>query len=43
MKSCTELSVLPIPDVGAVRIIDSLDVLTRAIVEFGKMGERTAP
>jgi aspartate racemase len=38
--ACTELSVLPTPDVGAVRIIDSLDVLTQAIVDFGKMGDR---
>ncbi len=33
--ACTELSVLPIPEVGTVPIIDSLDVLTQAIVEFG--------
>jgi aspartate racemase len=41
--ACTELSVLPVPAVGAVPIIDSLDVLTRAIVDFGKMGDRRAP
>ncbi len=41
--ACTELSVLPVPDVGAVPIIDSLDVLTRAIVDFGKMGDRIVP
>jgi aspartate racemase len=41
--ACTELSVLPVPVVGAVPIIDSLDVLTQAIVDFGKMGDRRAP
>jgi aspartate racemase len=40
--ACTELSVLPVPEVGAVPIIDSLDVLTQAIVDFGKMGDRRA-
>ncbi len=28
----------PIPDVGTVPIIDALDVLTRAIVDFGRDG-----
>jgi aspartate racemase len=36
--ACTELSVLPVPDVGAVPIIDALDVLTQAIVNFGRNG-----
>jgi aspartate racemase len=41
--ACTELSVLPVPDVETVPIIDSLDVLTQAIVDFGKMGDRRTP
>ena len=41
--ACTELSVLPVPDVGKVPIIDSLDVLTQEIVHFGTMGDRRAP
>jgi aspartate racemase len=32
--ACSELSVLSAPDVGAVPIVDSLDVLTQAIVDF---------
>lgn len=41
--ACTELSVLPVPDVGKVPIIDALDVLTQEIVHFGTMGDRKAP
>lgn len=36
--ACTELSVLSVPDVGTVPIIDALDVLTQAIVDFGRNG-----
>ena len=34
--ACTELPVLSVPEAGAVPVIDALDVLTQAIVEFGR-------